>query len=247
VTNVQIRRQFNHGYRVFGDAVKHFPGLVKHLKKHPEEKACLTNHKIKPSIKMQCLVEKGLRKCAKDPQSLMGKNAMASAEYWGMVYSWKKRQCFVGMADSILGIQTSYQRWTNFLWNDVLRLMAYLRVFVMHFLPNSNGQASSKFKIKDPKQWSKLKDSPVKVKKVVKKRVDKTPQTLPSAQNFIISLISDDEDEAAAAKAPVASASFSTKKKRGLYNDCFVSFENVCFGIVKTCVCVVTKTGFCVF
>ena len=207
----QIRRQFNHGYKVFGNAIKYFPTAIAHFEANPNDKLCLTNHKREPSMALKRLVEEGLRACGNDKQSVMGKNAMASEEDWRAVHTWKKRQCFIGMAEAVLETQTSYQRWTNFKWEDMLRVTALTRVFTQHFLPNSDGDAS-KLGITNPESWTKRKETKkVPEKKDVKpESMNPTPEkTADVGEDFLISLVtsSSDEEEPAAAAASAAAGS----------------------------------------
>ena len=134
------------------------------------------------------------------------------------------------MADDVLGIETSYQRWTNFKWADVLRLTALTRVFKQHFLPNSNGDASTILGITDPETWTREQDPiPVPARKAVKREI--IPQKIPTASgssNFIISLVSDSDEEEtpAVSEAPAAAATsaldnatspVAKPKKRGAF------------------------------
>ena len=74
-----------HGYRRFGDSVKYFKKLVDHLSQEPLQKMCLSDPSRTPSKKVQTLVEEGLRACAIDKNSIMGKHSMASATDWAQV------------------------------------------------------------------------------------------------------------------------------------------------------------------
>ena len=163
------------------------------------------------------------------------------------VHTWKKRQCFVGMAEAVLQQETSYQRWTNFKWADVIRLTVLTRVFTQHFLPNSNADAT-KLGITNPEAWSRREEAKkVAEKKVVKQAIIPPPEKTAASSNFIISLVSSSDDEeapagtdTAPAAAPAAPASVAAdysadtsspvgkKKKRG---SCL---ENGCAGFLKT-------------
>ena len=122
------------------------------------------------------------------------------------VHTWKKRQCFVGMAEAVLQQETSYQRWTNFKWADVIRLTVLTRVFTQHFLPNSNADAT-KLGITNPEAWSRREEAKkVAEKKVVKQAIIPPPEKTAASSNFIISLVSSSDDEEAPAGTDTAPA-----------------------------------------
>jgi hypothetical protein len=157
------------------------------------------------------------------------------------------------MAEAVLQQETSYQRWTNFKWADVIRLTALTRVFTQHFLPNSNKDAT-KLGITNPEAWSRREETKVPEKKVVKQAITPPPEKTAASsgsKHFIISLVSDSDEEETPAgtdtTAPAAAASAAAddsadtsspvgkKRKRG---SCL---ENGCVGFLKTDVSVFSK------
>ena len=139
---------------------------------------------------------------------------------WLQVLKWKKRQAYVEEGLDVLGgpDRQSFNRWTSFLWSDLVLLRNLSVTFNKRIWPITNASASSKFPllITDPPEWNRSHKPPPRKKKT--HSVRKTVQeewNVSESEPVIISLLSSDDDEflSAAAPPPAAPVTKPTKEK----------------------------------